>query len=886
MKKITKLLVVVLSLALLVGAVIGITAAADGPGNDKWVVSSNVSYGDNIYPYIAVDSTLATEPSKLSIKVGGDPYAANKDIMEKFFPVTQENVDIYEKDPEKAGSVIAHVIDLPGVAAKNMGDNIYISVWYDGEEVESITYSVAQYFFERLYKNGVADEEGTQKNLYLASLDYGAKAELVLRGSLAAAEKLSNKIYVQADPTSGLTSGITLAQSTITLPEGLWSVKSYANPGVGAVQSYVDAGTYELPGSVVIEQFIPQEDEVLELPYADFNHLEAGTVIASGATNTLADPMIPTGHGGNEYHGYAGTGFSATILEENGEKYLSLVDADTNGSRHFRFGTRQAPATNDPLVFEAQIRVNTTSGRHPSIMFYGTLDTSVQKGTYRVLYTSGNDVYFGPANEGKVIGKGLANKWFTLRLVIGSDDTLNVYVNGVHQSAVSGTNASISACRYISFSGNNKTDTNTYDIKKVYFGHLPEANIPYVNFNGIEVVEGGTPWSSGLVSNEKLTITHKDVSGVVSSTVKTASAGYNYLSIADTGSETGFLNFTTTDAPTADSPIVFDAIMSAAEAGSSQWGGIKFLNETASAQSASFVKFNPKASSLYSGWMHLQIVIDANDTLTIYKNGAQVYTETKAGISNTRIISFTANDKGAQATYNFFKAYFGSELKLFVAPPVPELSAGTGTLADGGLAMSAGQGVAIKDITTNAIAYYRVTDTDSDAGSQSIAFYGSNGTADTPVFYVKADIRVYGLAGLLNPTKDLKLGTQLLWFRAYTVLDYDRYLVRFGNQGTFSNGAHNNSDTKTEKVFDFGKWFTVEIKIYSPDGSNWETAISVDGKIVTVYKGAQSVQGSTNTGIQYARVYIGNNAGGFAGTYEVKGVSVEHIAYDAADFTK
>ena len=54
MKKLTGIFAVVLTLALLLGAVVGVSASAEeaaAPASaEKWVISSNVAYADDIHP--------------------------------------------------------------------------------------------------------------------------------------------------------------------------------------------------------------------------------------------------------------------------------------------------------------------------------------------------------------------------------------------------------------------------------------------------------------------------------------------------------------------------------------------------------------------------------------------------------------------------------------------------------------------------------------------------------------------------------------------------------------------------------------------------------------------------------------------------------------------
>ena len=195
MKKLTAIFAVVLTLALLLGAVVGVSASAaeDTPAaqaDEKWVISANVAYADDIHPYFAIDATLVADASLLSVTVGGRDAA-----------VSQEPISI--KD-----GVSAYVVEAAGVPAKNMGKALPIVVTYNGEVVEETSYSVAEYFYERLYKNDVINATEAadllRKELYLSTLEYGAAAQKVLAPGTTPVTEL---VFVDSPEYSGMWDG-------------------------------------------------------------------------------------------------------------------------------------------------------------------------------------------------------------------------------------------------------------------------------------------------------------------------------------------------------------------------------------------------------------------------------------------------------------------------------------------------------------------------------------------------------------------------------------------------------------------------------------------------------------------------------------------------------
>ena len=211
MKKLTKILVVALTFALLLGTVFAFTVSAEEATQPEtenkgpWIVSKNVSYEENTHLYFAIDSAVAADSTKLTLSV----LDAQGNVLAEGLTVSVANHDIY-----KDGSKICHVIKTPGVAAKDYADVLTINVYYDGsaEPVESTTYSVAEYFLERLYKNEVINategNELSQKKLYQASMRYGAAAQKVLSPSDAV--KVDELIYVDSPMFEGITSKVLL----------------------------------------------------------------------------------------------------------------------------------------------------------------------------------------------------------------------------------------------------------------------------------------------------------------------------------------------------------------------------------------------------------------------------------------------------------------------------------------------------------------------------------------------------------------------------------------------------------------------------------------------------------------------------------------------------
>ena len=668
MKKITKFLVVVLSLALLVGAVVGVSVAAaeDGAGEDaKWVVSTNVSYGDNIYLYIAVDSTLATDPSKLTINVSGAPYAEDDKIINASYPVTEQNVDIYED-----GSVIAHVIDLPGVAAKYMGDNVELNVWYDGEKVETVTYSVAQYFYERLYENGVVDavegdEDYTRKNLYLASLNYGAKAERVLRSGLAASEQLSNKVYLKADAATGLTSGIVYKENYISLPDGIWGVKSYKPDGTVA-NANLGEGTYYLANnSVVISDIKLPEPEPVEVPVYGFD----GVTAVSTATKLNADLPATL---------RTATSEAEIVTEADGNVYLRKFDESTTAATSNTIIRDFAKPTADaPLMLQLRFKINSTNGKiFSAIRFNNSGGSNIAAAS---IYTSGSDVIMykstGAYNSGGTVNLGAyANQWFTLKIIITVDNQISVYANGDHKATWTSASTLGANIARIYFGDVDKSVTYEMCLDDIYCGPEIKQPDPVVQPT---ITEQTKP-------EMNYTVKHTSYSSEVYNITDNSFYAYKLDNNAGVSASAGNIKFTASSKATATDDLVFEAKVKVTSSNSSNMGIYYRKNNSTTNHDGALTKLYSTGSATNFGlgtsvkkmgdfagqWFNIKLVIGYDNTLAVYAKSlsATEYTEIFAptvnngdnGTMNQVIcLQFATTNTGTKFVYEFRDISFG-----------------------------------------------------------------------------------------------------------------------------------------------------------------------------------------------------------------------------------
>jgi len=221
MKK-SRLIVLVLALALLVGAAIGITASAEE--NTPELMSYNVQYGSYFYMQAAVDPASVGGEGK-TVKVN---LYASEEATEPAASATAEYVT--ENIPADFGGA-AYIAAVPyGISFTDMAKTVYLEAECDGVKGEKVAYSIVEYLLQRLYKDGEIDEAGDQRDLYLNTLAFGKSVDTLDAGK---ADKVADYRYVAVTGgTANGKAGVMVKQgATVTLAAtgavGEWTVTTY-----------------------------------------------------------------------------------------------------------------------------------------------------------------------------------------------------------------------------------------------------------------------------------------------------------------------------------------------------------------------------------------------------------------------------------------------------------------------------------------------------------------------------------------------------------------------------------------------------------------------------------------------------------------------------------
>ncbi|MBO5207677.1 MAG: hypothetical protein J6C09_08880 [Clostridia bacterium] len=218
--KFSKSLVLVITLALVIGAAFGIGTMAEGEEPAVEIVAQNVSYGGSISIMYAVKSTGLADGQYVVIE--GTAFNPVDETTEAFtvsdFETTDYDVVVGEENFGKLP-----VYYTPGIPLKNMATTVTAkAVVYNADntkaaESASLSYSVLEYLYERQFMFDSVNS-ADQKKLYSLMLETGDTVQKVLE-NYGAGFAPSDYAFVSitGGTFDGKTSGIVKKGTEVTL---------------------------------------------------------------------------------------------------------------------------------------------------------------------------------------------------------------------------------------------------------------------------------------------------------------------------------------------------------------------------------------------------------------------------------------------------------------------------------------------------------------------------------------------------------------------------------------------------------------------------------------------------------------------------------------------
>jgi len=296
MKK-TRIISLILALSMIFGALSVLPVSAEeseAPSVGVEILAQNVVYGEKVQIAYAVNVPLAN-----AADVTVEYYL--EDAPDKVYKAELLDTSVSDNVYKGTNPVFATL----GFHADNFTDVVYATAYIGDKAPENAVYkkySVAEYFYARLYKDGFIDKaaeetnDGDRANLYLSMIDYGKYAQKVLVNNKGGNETLiTDYCYLfAADETvtiNGAKSGLFKPDTTVTFATSA-NVSAYIltdNSGAESEVSktyttaagYIAKVTPDLGTAPVVTDF---ETDGLTTPTGDYISNRVGSTVVTDYT--------------------------------------------------------------------------------------------------------------------------------------------------------------------------------------------------------------------------------------------------------------------------------------------------------------------------------------------------------------------------------------------------------------------------------------------------------------------------------------------------------------------------------------------------------------------------------------------------------------------------
>ena len=244
MKKNTKLLVFILSVALLIGAAMSVSATEEAPAPE--IMAKNVIYGADIRFQFAIDAADFGADKTITVKIYDANPAEDGNLLDTsvavYTDVTETNLGVdyaYIASSKAAVSAIA------------FGQEFWAVAECDGVQGTAIKYSAVEYFLERLYADADSITD-IQKAHYQNAIAYGSTAQKVTGDTKI---NVADYLYVGAKGGEVFVDGKSVGEGAILLAGDKFSLKPAGAIAGGYAPLWKDAlgnsikGTSEITAS-------------------------------------------------------------------------------------------------------------------------------------------------------------------------------------------------------------------------------------------------------------------------------------------------------------------------------------------------------------------------------------------------------------------------------------------------------------------------------------------------------------------------------------------------------------------------------------------------------------------------------------------------------------
>ena len=404
-RKTAKLLIMVLSLALLIGSAVGIAASAENAAPE--IISQNVEYSGTL---------------NFKFAISAENLGADKTVT----------VNIYDKNPDEDGAVLLDTttaeykdvsdtnlgVDYAYVAtskaaisALNYGTEYYAQAVCDDVAGEAVKYSAVEYFLTRLYREGEVVTD-IQREHYENVLAYGSTTQKVTGDT---GTNVADFVFVAAE--DGKVNG----KDSVVVEKGTEVTLSYEGADSGFAY-YLDAAGNKLGSTAAVST-----SGTYTAKFADFafNDLSNDTVITL-STSSGFQKASSWADGDKDVSKYAGLVYSY-VPSSGRDRSFSIEDGKlkfsttTGGVEAGIYNASNVESGANYSNFESEMTIEI-----PETSTQAVITLQLRNGTgderFRVIFTY--------KNNGKLYIKHQIHKYFSSSYYTLSDTAVQVANDG------------------------------------------------------------------------------------------------------------------------------------------------------------------------------------------------------------------------------------------------------------------------------------------------------------------------------------------------------------------------------------------------------------------------------------------------------------------------
>ncbi len=456
-KNFAKILMLVL-LASVVMCSTMIFAGAEGEQTTPTIIGKNVEYTDKMSIMIAVDSATVDADAKLVVTAPNGSEA------------TYYNYEV-STDSGVAG---AYVFTVDGIPASAIGDEFTFTVKSGDKESLPFTYSLAEYFYERLYSDGFATategRDAARKTFYESYLANGAAAQELFRnydksGNYVGGTTLVTDYTVLAVEKGTLANGKEVILST----EAITSTVS-ANAALAADKSFTGKWTVTTYGETETAVTIANGEEASAVA----GEVTVATPVYSDATgdfyknDAIAGKRYDYDTDGTKLFGVDNANFATTEIA-NGSLVFSRKPG-TEGEAYINFSDLNSK--NNVFVFEADTRFSGFSKGTTVIKIrfqLGGIDEQIN------IQHSGSTITIA-AESGTGSVKISENEWCNIRFELNiTDRTYNIFVDNEYKGTIKSNRTNTGGSARVLYYLLKDGFDGVIEFDNIYYGFVAEG---------------------------------------------------------------------------------------------------------------------------------------------------------------------------------------------------------------------------------------------------------------------------------------------------------------------------------------------------------------------------------------------------------------------------